>query len=327
MLFNAKRFLLILFTILLYSSEAWVSGNASLSVIEPNLMYSYTENFRRTLRSEDYESYWKDKRDYFDAVMAFGQIPIQNFLRELKTAGIIVKELDLTKILPENTAENAEDLKAQSQRLYVRFQISESRGDTQITLQLEKPLDDKKAKALVEAAKKIAFHQFEKTWQEKDEPPVKPDYFQRGLMVYEAHDNYSIGLTLLAQFRTQHKEILLNLLEKHLKEISPKLDQLLKSSIADKKFWLEPKDLISLKEKLGNDFDKKLNEDQHPNKSVFNPNGPLFDDFGRRSTANWGLLKLNLLFVSKTNWKNSESFEGNRGAFETEFTRLIRELH
>ena len=88
-----------------------------------------------------------------------------------------------------------------------------------------------------------------------------------------------------------------------------------KDQLSKNLFWGEPADLISLKQKTGSRFDAIANETD-PAKSVFNPYGPLFDDFGRRSSTQAGSLQISMLFLTQGAWNDKSPLAGQRGQFE-----------
>jgi len=305
----------ILLGILLYSPEAWVSGNANISLLKPNLHYTFEENVRRTIHTDEYQEYWKRKNQYLRSVLNLAEAKFKDFNSEVKKNALPLVQLDLTKSMPEKASTDVPSLIENSKTKSVRITIEGVKGTTDVTYQLQRELNEKEAKSLFALTQSLAFEGFADSWDKNDSPEAKNDTFIEGLVSAKYYDLYSLGLSLASIVRKEDAAIFKEALAGALDKLAPKIESGFQEAVQQKRFWLNVKDLIPLKTKMGKQF---LNHEEHPvENSVFNFYGPLFDEFGRRTTARWGHFTVSLLFVSKKPWNDKDPLGRNRGQFET----------
>lgn len=308
--------LFLVFSILIYTSEAHVSGQASFSYFEPNFEYSYSESARRKVRTEDYEKYWKDKRDHFFGVLFFEQEKFKKFAVALQEAKIPISKLELTQQDEAEPATNFESLTSHSKNGQATLLLEGTRGSTRICLQFSDVLTPLKAEQLFNLAKELEYEKLSDEWLKSKSPKAPEGAFESGVIVSHFFERLSIAVSFQRTIlKTQAPEIKKAALD-YLNKIESTITNTYDTFVTQKLTWVNPAHSISL-EKKSKEIFKFESEQANPAKSAFNPNGPLFDDFGKRSIASKGRFVVSLLFTQDKKDSDAEDMFGkNRGLFE-----------
>ncbi len=153
-------------------------------------------------------------------------------------------------------------------------------------------------------------------WLKSKSPKAPEDTFVSGIMVSNFFEKLSIAVSFQRTILKIHAPEIKNAALDYLNKIESKITASYDTFIKQKLTWVNPDHSISL-EKKSKEIFKLESEQAHPEKSVFNPNGPLFDDFGKRSMESKGRFVVSLLFTQdKKDSDVDDQFGKNRGLFE-----------
>lgn len=298
--------------VLLFPPEAQVSGSAGVVVLEEHVLYAYQESSRRKLRPEDYDTYFKERRDGMLGAISFSQSQLSQWRRSVAAAGIKLKPV------PVFAEFDGAD------KSLVRIELKGERGTTDLTLALEQSSVD--IEKLRELSRAIEFESLFKKWSDAGSPPYKPASYVSGAMEVRPFENFTLAMAVTSAMRKElqgsvQKELSIRL-EKVATRIGPEFLKLVKAG----EVWIEPSSLVSYKERFG--ALPSGDELQNPGASKFNFHGPLFDKHGGRTGKSFGVLSVSMLFLSKNeNWESDPSytkFGKNRGSFESWFDQIIK---
>lgn len=296
--------------VFLFSSEALVSGSAGVVVLEDQVLYSYQESARKKLRPEDYDTYFKSRRDGMLGAIELAQPQLMQWRKMVLAAGIKLKTVPVF-------AQIDRDVESQ-----MTVEIKGERGLTHLTVSLEGSHTEEQKEKLKQLSKSIEFEGFYKRWSEVGSPPYKPANFVSGAMEARAFEKFTLAMAVTSTMRKQlHTSVVKDLSERLdllSKKIGPKFEEIVKAG----EMWIDPSTLVSYQERFGNlpSGDELLN----PAASKFNFFGPLFDQHGGRTSKSFGAVAVSMLFLSNSkNWEANSKFGKNRGSFETWFGQLF----
>jgi hypothetical protein len=285
----------------LFSSEAHVSGHAGFILLESRFEYSYSENFRRKVHTDDYEKYWADKRSHFDAVIASSASIFEKFSSEL------------LKLKVEPISPSASDSQ------FEEIQFKGDRGDSTIRFLKPRSISESQLKELKAFAGKLEYASLAEAADKSGVSASASKGLIDAISVTKAFPKFALSIFLIRRMRKDVAAEMKPRLESALNSIVVKIEAPLNEKIAAGKIWVDPKQLVSFEQKFGVDAQSKLGE-QDPTKSVFNPYGPLHDEVGRRTSAQYGMLVASILFLTnEKKWGEDPTFGKNTAEFETWF--------
>ncbi len=313
---------------ILFASEAWVSGHAGFSYLDPDFRYSFSESSRKILRSEDYESYWDNKKRGFHSFLAFSFSRFKSVIDEVKAAGVPIVSFDLSIPNDEKGCETPEAIVKASQTKHISIHFSGDMGDTNITLNVSRALEQSQAEILIKKLNALKYENIQNDLQaantsEVRSVPVPQDEIVEGLILALYYPKFSIALSTPLWVRAQSLNVLKAQMQKQFDEVEKRLASGIEMLFKKRLVWLDEKSLVSLESKLGKEFKSKT--ESNFARSLFNPYGPLFDDFGRRSSASKGSMTIHILFVNKKEFNDSDPLAANRGAFEEWLRYTVRD--
>lgn len=302
----------VFWAIMLFSPEAQVSGSAGFAVLEENVLYSYQETARRKLRPEEYNDYFQGRREEMLAAIQQVQPQFFQWRKAVSASGIKLKPVPVFAELD-------------GERM-IRVELRGQRGTTELTMALDGSYkagdQDQLTEKLKELSKTIEFETLAKKWSEAESVPYKSAAFIGGLMEVRSFEKFTIAMAINSTIRKELQPVVQKELSVRLDKVAEKISSPFSELVQKGEMWIDPKNLISYKERFESlpSGEELLN----PAASKFNFFGPLFDKHGGRTSKRFGLVAISMLFLSKDkNWEEDTKFGKNRGQFENWFGRVL----
>lgn len=284
-----------------FPREALVSSTANIKYLDPYFQFEYTENVRKIVDSDRYDDYWADKARELERALVRMLPRHHQFLSEVQSARLPLLPLPLN-----------------FGRTSHKLSLKGKAGTSEFVFQFSRALSPEEAQTLQRLVKVLDYEAALPAPPEDHGAGTKAESpLVHGAIAYRPFQKFTLAAILSAYMTKENRPALVKKLEQELDVAAEKIRVGYESREKAGKVWLDPAQLVSLKEQLGDQFEKAMAEPV--SHSIFRPFGPLFDTAGRRTNHASGALIYSMLFVSQKPWDETPRWAANRAEFEAWF--------